>query len=142
MTIGDYMADGMTRRDFLKTAGKSLVLGSIAYSLGNCKLGKDVSEIYEIKNIDSEKYLLIDGVPKVYELEKVDVLPGDGYDSLIFRHLEEGYNRMSSNNECRLPQILRDINGGELIEGRRAWGPTEVLTEEEFQELMVKYKKD
>lgn len=150
MTIGDYMGLGRKAKAGIGASILIVTLGGGIYVARNCDeikegivdiLSEDISSIYHVEEIGNKKYLVIDDVPKIYELEKVDVLPGDGYESLIFKHLGEGYNRMSSNNECRLPQILRDINGGELIEDRRAWGPTEVLTEEEFQKLMEKYEK-
>ncbi|UCD07481.1 MAG: hypothetical protein JSW41_00650 [Candidatus Aenigmatarchaeota archaeon] len=128
----------------------AVTLGGGIYVARNCDeikesivdiLSEDISSIYHVEEIGNKKYLVIDGVPKVYKLERVEVRSGDGYDSLIFRGIED-YNRMSQNNECRLPQILRDINGGELIAGMGALGPTDVLTEEEFQELMEKYKKN
>lgn len=136
------MVEEITRRDFLKKTTAGLAgLAAGLYLLDGCRLREDISSIYRVEEIGDKKYLVIDGVPKVYELEKVEVFKGDGYDSLIFRGIED-YNRMSSDNECRLPQILKDLNGGELIAGRDALGPTEVLTEEEFQELVEKYKKD
>lgn len=143
MTIGDIMDNekGKSRRDFLRTGIGLAALGGITYSLNGCSLLKeDVSGIYEVKDFGvDDKYLLIDGVPKIYRLNEKPVRDGDGYNSLIFRHLEGGYNRMSSDKECRLPEILKDINGGELRRGESAWAPTDVITLEEYKEIMGRF---
>lgn len=140
------MVEEITRRDFLKKTTAGLAgLAAGLYLLDGCRLREDVDSIYNIEEIGDKQYLVIKGLEKVYELEKIKVNPGDGYDDLIFRGIRD-YNTMSSNNECRLPEILRDVNGGGLIASdkwndRFALGPTKVIPIEEYKQLKEKHEK-
>lgn len=74
---------------------------------------QDISYLYDVVTTPTGRYLVLSDAT-AYRFDTVSVQQNDGYISLLRRHLG-GYNAMGSLADTKLPQILAEVNGTDLL---------------------------